>query len=202
MTLTCLVRPQVSEEAAFRMKPTMINRMCWTMTLLLVATGCDARQRMWKGEVRQSGGLPCFGMPKIRDAKPAEVAAVTVSEIDEREAVLQTAWNADYTRSTPSVVMSPANCIIYGFSGNSSRIIGPVLPMQPGKRYAVSINSNVRRGGGWENRRYEAYFCLSPGVPSMAVHDVKWDQRAGKRNWAVCGIGLLSHDPNSVKKLP
>lgn len=183
-------RPEQREEVALtRMRLSMINKMCWAMTLLLAATGCDARQRMWKGEVRQLDDLPCFSMPKTWDAKPTQVAAIMVSEIDERGAVLQTAWDGDFTRSAPPVVMTPDNCIIYGFSGNSSRSIGPVLPLQPGKRYTVSINSSVPRGSEWENRSYRAHFCMLPDAASgMVVHDVKWDKQAGKRNWNACGI--------------
>lgn len=176
----------------------MIKTMCWAMTLLLVTTSCDARQRMRKGEVRQSGALPCFSIKDSYWLKTdgVQVAAILVSEISVDERVVTTTWDADFTVSDSPTVLSADTCIPYGSASDASRSVGKVIPVQPGKRYTVFINASTRDKSERENRSYRAHFCVSrTRAMSVIVRDVKWDEQAGKRDWAACDIDLPSATP-------
>lgn len=167
----------------------MIKRMGWMMVLMLVATSCDARQRMRTGEVRQSGALPCFSIEDSSwfGTEQVYVAAIIVSEIDVDERVVTTTWDAGFTASDSPSMLSADTCIPYGGVGDSYRSDGEIVPVRPGKRYTVFINAHIRDGDDWENRRYRAYFCVSRNAAkSVIVRDVKWDRQAGGRNWNIC----------------
>ena len=101
-----------------------------------------------------------------------------------------TTWTGDFTAGSPPYLLSTDTCIPYGVTGDSIRTIGEIIPVQAGKRYSVFINADIRRDEGWQNRRYQGDFCVFlDEARRVVIHDVKWDPRAGRRDWSACAAG-------------
>lgn len=159
--------------------------------LLVFASGCMARQRSWDGDVRRSpDGRVCFSIENdsVLDSDVVRVAAIIVSELDERERVSRTTWTADFTRSNPPAMLSAGTCIPYA-THDSVRTVGQVIPVEPGRRYSVFINADIKNGADWDNRGYGAFFCISEdSMQRRVIHEVHWNEATERRHWDVCGL--------------
>ena len=154
--------------------------------VLLAASGCPAHQKMLDGIVGQSGDLPCFTVPieGIEGFGTLRVAAIEVSEITEKGAVVSIPWSVGMKGTMPATVLAPSKCIAYGAIGGQS----VAAPLMEGKRYALFINGHVGPLNQGQNRRYSGYFCvIKSGIEEQLVRQVKWDRRARVWDWGVCG---------------
>lgn len=166
-------------------------RLLAVIVLALFAQGCNARQHMYDAEVREADGQPCFSVSSKRlgEGEKVRVAAIEVSEVSASGAVASTRWLAGFVRSTPPLSVTPSTCVVYGkpevgYRGEEAK------PLKPGVRYALGMNTHVWRKQRWQNRAFQAYFCIVPGDRHAAarVRQVQWDEQGRKWRWDDCAV--------------
>lgn len=166
------------------MKRNALGQSLLCAMVLLVATGCPARQKVRDAAVTQRGDAPCFSIvdDELRSGESVDVALIEVSEISESGAQVSTAWSTDRAKPLEGVQLKPSSCITYGaIDGAGAR------RLQAGRRYSLFINADLRRGSGSENRRYKAHFCLVPeGMGALAARQVVWDEQTRTWRWDTC----------------
>jgi len=164
-------------------------RLLPAILLVVFAQGCYARQQMYDAKVRDADGRPCFSVSEqdFGQSEKVRVAAIEVSEITELGAVTSTPWLAVFVDSTPALSVTAATCIVYGKSGGVESRAGAAKPLEPGVRYALGMNADVWRRGGWQNRMFQAYFCIA-GDRSIGprVRQVEWDEQDQRWRWDIC----------------
>lgn len=172
-------------------EPIVVLRLMVAAGLLIFASGCMARQKSWDANVRLlPEGSVCFSIEDqtLFGSDVVRVAAIVVSELDQREQVLETVWTGDFTQATPPAMLSAKTCMPYG-SHSAGRTVGPAIPVEPGHRYSVFINADIKDGDDWSNRGYGAYFCVTEDVIHRpVVHEIRWDDAMGLRRWEVCEL--------------
>lgn len=167
----------------------MVRRMKRIVVLLVICgapAGCWASgPRMLDGQVKQAGNLPCFTVADTSEARksPPEIVALDVYALGPNEEA-NMVWSLDMTKKQSPVRLSPDNCIAYGADGLMPQ---SAKSLEVGARYAVSINSSIRKGDESENRSYQSYFCLTKGEnQALTVHQVLWNEKNKAWNWGVC----------------
>lgn len=166
-------------------------RLLAVIVLALFAQGCHARQQMYDAEVREADGQPCFSVSSKRlgaDEK-VRIATIEVSEVTASGAVASTQWLAGFIRSTPPLSVTPSTCVVYGkpqvgYRGEEAK------PLKPGVRYGLGMNAHVWRKQRWQNRAFQAYFCIAPDDihADARVRQVEWDEQAKKWQWDDCAV--------------
>lgn len=167
---------------------TAAMRLLTAILLVLFAQGCHARQQMYDAEVRDADGRPCFSVSSedFGENEKVRVAAIEVSEVTALGAVTSTAWLAVFVDSTPALSVTPSTCVLYGkpeteYQGEEAK------SLEPGVRYALGMNAHVWRKEYWQNRRFQAYFCIADDRSiGPRVRQVKWDEQDGRWRWDVC----------------
>lgn len=143
-------------------------------------------------DVRQSGQVPCFSIESSQDTRrlPTTLAAISVHELDQRDVPSRAVWELGVRvgGSEEPPRLSPDACLAYGEQPAAMAVRTLPAALEPGKRYQVSINTDLGDTQRSENRRYRAYFCLTRQGDQVLVHGVKWDERAGQRLWDACGL--------------
>lgn len=161
------------------------------LLMSISGTAC-ALTKMWRAEVRQSGQVPCFSIESSRDTRrlPTTLAAISVHELDQREVPSRAVWELGVQVGGEGEPprLSPDACLAYGAQPQAMTARTLPAALELGKRYQVSMNTDLGDGPSSENRRYRAYFCLTRQGDQVLVHDVKWDERAGQRRWGVCDL--------------
>ena len=163
-------------------------RLLTAILLVLFAQGCHARQQMYDAEVRDADGRPCFSVNSqdFGESEKVRLATIEVSEVTELGAVTSTPWLAVFVDSAPALSVTTSTCIVYGkpgveYQGEEAK------SLEPGVRYAVGMNAHVWPNKRWQNRRFQAYFCIA-GDRSIGprVRQVEWDEPGGRWRWDVC----------------
>lgn len=163
-------------------------RLLTAILLVLFGQGCHARQQMYDAKVRDADGRPCFSVSNqdFGGNEKVRVAAIEVSAVTALGAVTSTPWLAVFVDSTPALSVTPSTCIVYGkpeieYQGEAAKLL------EPGVRYALGMNAHVWRKERWQNRKFQAYFCIA-GDRSIGprVRQVKWDEQGNQWRWDVC----------------
>lgn len=159
-------------------------------SLISVGGTACALSKMWRAEVRQAGRVPCFSIGNNRDTRhvPTALAALSVHELDQRDVASKTVWELGVRvgSSEEPPKLSPDVCMVYGERPAGMAELTQAAVLVSGKRYQVSINTDLGELPRTENRRYRAYFCLVRRGDQVIVQDVLWDERTGERRWDVC----------------
>ncbi|NZA24770.1 hypothetical protein H0E84_00070 [Luteimonas sp. SJ-92] len=156
--------------------------------LPILASGCEARQRMLDMPIQDQGGLPCFGVADTREARrhPIKLGAMVVSELDASENVVREVWSL--AGRLPPVMLDPAQCLPYGAQPEGAEALVEAAPVQPGTRYSAFINAYIQDGANWSNRSYLGAFCLTEGPEGRQVHQIPSGSIADKARWAACRV--------------
>lgn len=165
-------------------------RLSIFLGLLLSVQGCPAGPRMLDAVVRQSGDVPCFSVSRqdIRRDEFLKVGAIYVTEIGAMGEVLSTPWHAGFVIPGRKLMISESVCVRYGNPGVEHQGQAPAQ-LEAGRRYDVFINAAVKRGARWDNRRYDAKFCLTQDARGrVAVRQVHWNKKSAEWGWYVCGF--------------
>ncbi|MEL1266368.1 hypothetical protein [Pseudoxanthomonas putridarboris] len=183
-----------------------MNARVWkTLCVLLVAmlplAACVSVRGAWSlqaihqgihqdGRVQQVGELPCFAVADSAETRQASPKLALLDVYQRIGGRADSIWALGLS-GNPPVSLTPDACIVYGDTRLGRELTGPAPTLRSGVAYSFWFNSDIpaRGGDGWINRRYEGYFCLTRDAAGKTqVHDVRWDKKAEKRRWDVCGI--------------
>ncbi|MEG3183671.1 hypothetical protein [Novilysobacter erysipheiresistens] len=145
---------------------------------------------MYDAKVRDVEGRPCFSVSRqdFGQDEKVRVAAIEVSGVTVLGAVTSTRWLAGFVDSIPALSVTPSTCIVYGkpeveYHGEEAK------SLEPSVRYALGMNAHVFREQRWQNRRFQAYFCIAGDrSASPRVRQVEWDEQSKRWRWDVCAL--------------
>lgn len=175
------------------------------LSLLLISIpitgGCTQPRGTYQhATVQWVGGTACFSVADTSESRrtPPTITAVTVSRFTGQDWVRQWQW---VTPLTPPAILSPSDCIPYGYQPPSGAGLPDSFPvLRPGERYGVEIGGHVpnpsTRGDPTVSRSYDRQFCLEePGAETMEV--VLVPRIRGALDWSICPAVEAGTDESS-----
>lgn len=157
------------------------------LSLPVLALGCavplagNADSSMYTARVMQSGDLPCFALDGGSHARRHASQLVMVHVAVPQSAAMardgRVAWSIGFPPAVIRTLQSD-ECIGYGEEPAGSDSMVAPEKLQYGVGYRVTLNTDLLKSGGVENRRYSGEFCLSQLADgSIKVHDLRAEER-------------------------
>lgn len=144
-------------------------------------------------QVLDRDGQPCFTVDRTHLADAPRLAAI---EVIAESGQTEIAWR-EFTVAGKgdTVIFLNAVCLPYGTKLENEGAFAAPQKLTAGRHYAVTLNTDVTRGGKLENRRYRAYFCVVQRDDGrQRVQQVFYDETVHRWSWDACG------EPRQVRR--
>lgn len=158
--------------------------------ILMSYIACGATSRMGDAVVSNSGGVPCFTIPKnseTRQGIPLDGLIVSELTSSDESTYPNELWQFSIEPPGSSITMRPEKCILYGALPKLAKQ-NSLTPLKPFQVYAVFLHAVPK---GTSLRGYKADFCVFPeknGQTSVKV--IPWNDVEKKWQYEVCAKPL------------
>jgi hypothetical protein len=160
------------------------SKVLLVLSFCLAANAC-ATSRMGDAVVRMQNGRLCFAPADAELQRPGAVDVVGISVSDMTPPKATSVWHLQLPPKVAPLKLTPGGCFAYGAKVDGAVQSEPAQ-LKPATIYSVAIRSELKNPAD-STRAFKAEFCLLVNQDqSTRVHQIQWDEKAGKWQRDVC----------------